>query len=297
MALGSKSFWLASRLFDAQVRESAILLYAWCRYCDDIIDGQHLGHGQSAGTLHDGRVRIENLHEATRRAIAGTPDNNAVFIGLADVLQRHDIPAYYPIEHLAGYRMDVDNVPYTSLSATLDYCWRVAGVVGVMMSMVMGRRDAMTLDRAADLGIAFQLTNIARDVVEDAKCERIYLPSDWLAQEGIYSTVQLIDAEQRPALARVIAKLIDAADPYYTSAGDGIASLPLRSAWSIATARGVYRHIGKRVMSSGTKAWDRRIHTSGAAKLWFVTQGAALALAAHRLPESSRPAFLWTRPY
>ena len=245
----------------------------------------------------DGLIKINSLEAATRRAIAGAPDDHPVFIGLAEVLQRHNIPAHYPIEHLAGYRMDVENVSYTTFGTTLDYCWRVAGVVGVMMSMVMGQRDAATLDRAADLGIAFQLTNIARDVVEDAQCQRVYIPSEWLAKEGIYSSAEVVEQEQRAALARVVARLVDAADPYYQSAGVGIAALPLRSAWSIATARGAYRHIGQRVKSHGPNAWDQRIQSSNVNKLWFVAKGAAFALAAQKLRTTPRPGFLWTRPY
>ena len=145
---GSKSFAVASRLFSESTRDSAMLLYAWCRHCDDVIDGQTLGHGQHSGNRDNGLDRLKALEEATHRAIAGVPDNNPVYMGLTEVVQRHEIPAHYPLEHLAGFRMDVENYAYSSLEETLAYCWRVAGVVGVMMSMVMGRRDPATLDRA-----------------------------------------------------------------------------------------------------------------------------------------------------
>ena len=296
IATGSKSFAVASRLFETSTRESAMMLYAWCRYCDDLIDGQHLGHGQLEGSRQDGIGTLESLEYQTRLAIAGTPVNHPVFIGLAEVIERHEIPGYYPMEHLAGYRMDVENVTYTSLATTLAYCWRVAGVVGVMMGMVMGRRDAATLDRASDLGMAFQLTNIARDVVEDAAINRVYLPLEWLQAEGIQSAENILDAASRAALARVACRLVDAAEPYYHSAGRGISALPLRSAWSVATARGVYRNIGQNVKASGACAWDQRIQSSRAAKLWFVASGAAFALTAKVLPASARPSSLWTRP-
>ena len=297
IAAGSKSFAVASRLFTARTRESAIMLYAWCRYCDDLIDGQILGHGQAVGKRDDGLRQLELLEQSTQSAIAGTPSNNAVFIGLAEVLQRHEIAGHYPLEHLAGYRMDVNNVRYDSFDTTLDYCWRVAGVVGVMMSMVMGRRDAVTLDRASDLGMAFQLTNIARDVVEDAAIDRVYLPRDWLQAEGILSAAHILENHRRAALGRVATRLVDAAEPYYFSAGRGIAALPLRSAWSIATARGVYRNIGQKVKFHGPTAWDQRVQSSRAAKLWFVASGAALALTAPMFPAAPRSASLWTRPH
>ena len=297
---GSKSFAAASRLFNGSTRESAMLLYAWCRHCDDVVDGQHLGHGQPHHRQYaqqsDALSRFEALYEATSRAIAGRPDNSPVFTGLADVVQRHCIADHYPLEHLAGFRMDVENHSYDSLDTTLAYCWRVAGVVGVMMSMVMGRRDSATLDRACDLGMAFQLTNIARDVVEDAAVNRVYLPAEWLGDEGIYCTADILEDHRRTALGRVATRLVDAADVYYQSAGRGISNLPLRSAWSVATARGVYRHIGRKVKSHGARAWDQRVQSSPMTKLWFVASGAAYALASQTFTAIPRPASLWTRP-
>jgi 15-cis-phytoene synthase len=296
IAAGSKSFAAAARLFDTHTRESAVMLYAWCRHCDDVIDGQQLGHNQLAGERSNGLKKLEQLEQATHEACNGGPCVEPVFQGLAEVVKRHDIPERYPLEHLAGFRMDVEQVAYPHLSDTLLYCWRVAGVVGVMMALVMGTRKAATLDRACDLGMAFQLTNIARDVVEDAAIGRVYLPADWLASEGICSQDDLMHERSRPALGKVAARLVDAADPYYRSAVAGIGELPLRSAWSIATARGVYRDIGRKVKAHGAHAWDSRISTSRLDKLWFVARGAAVAVAAHGIELPARPAELWTRP-
>lgn len=296
IAAGSKSFAAAARLFDAHTRESAVMLYAWCRHCDDIIDGQQLGHNQRTGERNQGLEKLGELERATHRACTGGPCTDPVFQGLAEVIRRHDIPERYPLEHLAGFRMDVENVSYPKLDDTLLYCWRVAGVVGVMMALVMGTRKGATLDRACDLGMAFQLTNIARDVVEDAAIGRVYLPADWLAAEGICSQAELTEERSRPALGRVATRLVDAADPYYQSAVAGIGALPLRSAWSIATARGVYRDIGRKVKAHGAHAWDSRISTSRLDKLWFVARGAAVAVAAHGIEPPPRSPRLWTRP-
>jgi phytoene synthase len=293
---GSKSFATAARLFDEGTRQSAVMLYAWCRYCDDVIDGQQLGHGQQQGDRSDGLARLAALEQATLLACAGRPDGSPVFEGLAEVVRRHAIPEHYLLEHLAGFRMDVEARHYASLDDTLAYCWRVAGVVGIMMSMVMGNRHPATLDRACDLGMAFQLTNIARDVVEDAAIGRVYLPADWLRAEGLQTGAQLMDVAHRPALGRVAARLVDTADPYYRSAVGGIGELPLRSAWSIATARGVYRDIGRKVKAHGAHAWDTRISTTRMNKLWFLARGAAVAVAAHGITPPPRAAQLWKRP-
>ena len=131
------------------------------------------------------------------------------------------------MEHLAGFQVDVENASYTSLSTTLNYCWRLAGVVGVMLSLVMGRRDAATLYGASDLGMAFQLTNIARDVVENAANNRVNLPSEWLQAEGIYSTAHILVATKRAALGRVAARLVDA-QPILTTSWQARDLLPCR---------------------------------------------------------------------
>ena len=135
--------------------------------------------------------------------------------------------------------MDVQGRGYRTLDDVLQYAFHVAGVVGVMMAEVMGVRQRPTLQRACDLGMAFQLTNVARDVVEDARNGRLYLPADWLAEAGLPADPRAVaDPANRPAVAAVAGRLLDAADGYYRSARDGLSYLPVRSAWAIASARG-----------------------------------------------------------
>jgi 15-cis-phytoene synthase len=295
IAVGSKSFAAAARLFDQRTRESAVMLYAWCRYCDDVIDGQVLGHGSGTRTHGDPAERLEHLRALTRRAYRGEPMTEPPFAAFQEVVMRHAIPEDLPAQHLAGFAMDVAGRCYRTIDDTLDYCYHVAGVVGVMMAMVMGVREEAVLDRASDLGIAFQLTNIARDVVEDAAVGRIYLPSDWLAEEEI-DALHLALPEHRPGVAGVASRLLDVADDYYDSAGHGIAALPLRSAWAIATARAVYRRIGRRVRARGARAWDTRTATTRSDKLRQVVLGGANAMYFRFAEARSRPMNLWRRP-
>jgi 15-cis-phytoene synthase len=293
--VGSKSFAAAAKLFDERTRQSAVMLYAWCRHCDDVIDGQTLGHGQVDGDRSTGEARLAELVDLTERAYAGEPMQDPAFAAFQQVIQRHQIPKAYPLEHLAGFRMDVQGYHYQTFDDTLLYCYRVAGVVGLMMARVMGAEAEATLDRACDLGLAFQLTNIARDIVEDAAIGRVYLPADWLAEAGIPADgVGLL--HKRPALALLSARLVDLAEPYYLSASQGLRDLPLRSAWSIATAHGIYRQIGVEVKARGAAAWDSRISTSKGQKLQFLLGGAVLALASRRMQIKPRPDQLWKRP-
>ncbi len=278
IAKGSKSFAAAARLFDPQTRRSAVLLYAWCRHCDDVVDGQVSGYREAVASPTDAAERLALLERMTRDALSDGPIADPAFAGLRDVVARHAIPERLPLQHLDGYRMDVERRRYVTLDDTLDYSYHVAGVVGVMMARIMGVRDEAVLDRASDLGLAFQLTNIARDIVEDAEAGRVYLPEAWLAEAGI-PPGEVARAEHRARLAGVAARLIEAAEAYYDSAAVGIAALPRRSAWAVATARDVYRQIGIEVRARGAAAWDSRVSTTTSQKLRFVAQGAVTAFA------------------
>ena len=186
--------------------------------------------------------------------------SNPAFAALQEVAQRHALPERYAQEHLRGFAMDAHGREYITIDDALEYCYHVAGVVGLMMAMIMGAKGEATLDRACDLGLAFQLSNIARDIVEDARNDRCYLPAQWLSEEGVPRKELALPAH-RPAVARLAARLVDLAEPYYAYANQGLPALPLRSAWAIATARGVYREIGIQVKARGAPAWDQRVST------------------------------------
>jgi phytoene synthase len=182
---GSKSFAAAAALFEPRTRASAYLLYAWCRYCDDQADGQEMGRDVVQLTPAERSARIDALYTQTRAALAGEAVEHPVFRAFQAVAKRHDLAPALAMDHLQGFRLDADGARMRSFEDLLAYCYHVAGAVGVMMAWIMGVRDEETLDRACDLGIAFQLTNIARDVVEDAESGRVYLPDSWLRDAGL----------------------------------------------------------------------------------------------------------------
>ena len=296
---GSKSFGAAAMLFDRTTRESAYMLYAWCRYCDDLIDGQELGFTTAASLAIQSSPlqRLDQLRADTDRALDGAALTDATFIAFQRVIQRHAIPRRYPQDLLQGFAMDVANYEYQSLDDTLLYCYHVAGVVGVMMAMVMGARDRDTLDRACDLGIAFQMTNIARDVIDDARIGRVYLPEQWLAQAGIAPDA-LLNAQARQPLAQVTARLLTEGERYYASARIGLSRLPVRSAWAIAAALRIYRAIGMGVRVRADTAWNERVRVNGPRKLGFALLAGGDALRSRfGASDSSSPprTDLWTR--
>lgn len=295
IAVGSKSFAAASKLFDPLTRRSAVMLYAWCRHCDDVIDGQEAGHDATVVSPAEVRERLAGLIARTHDVYAGIPAQTPAFAAFKDVVYRHGIRRDYALDHLAGFAMDVNERDYRSIEDTLEYCYHVAGVVGLMMAQVMNVSDDATLDRACDLGMAFQLTNIARDIVEDASVGRCYLPADWLAEIGIPRD-RLAEPEYRQRIAVLARRLLDMAEPFYESAQAGLAGLPWRSAWAVATARGVYREIGIKVREAGAQAWDSRQSTSKLDKLRRVAAGAWQATISRGKRYPPRPPDLWKRP-
>jgi len=293
--VGSKSFAAAAKLFSKDTRRGVLMLYAWCRHCDDVVDGQELGFNTAPRETHDAGAQLAILQDQTRRAYAGEPMRDPAFAAFQEVALGHRIPPRFAYDHLAGFAMDVDGARYETIEDTLRYCYHVAGVVGLMMACIMGVEDDAVLDHACDLGLAFQLTNIARDIVEDAAVGRCYVPAAWLREAGI-PPGEVGLAQHRAALAKVAARLVDHAEPYYDSALDGIAALPLRSAWAIASARNVYRQIGVVVKRRGAHAWDERAGTSKATKLLLLAKGGCEALFSRLKKPGTRPAGLWRRP-
>lgn len=296
IAAGSKSFRFASQIFDLKTRERSWLLYSWCRACDDVTDGQTLGH--DAQVPGDPAARIAFLTGMTDAALAGRTTGIAPFDALAAVAAETAIPADLPHDHLAGFARDAAGWSPANAEELLSYCYQVAGAVGVMMAHVMGVDPGVsdplagdTMNRASDLGIAFQLANIARDIVDDARVGRCYLPADWLAAEGL-TGADLTDPRHRPALSRVTRRLADLADAYRRSSKVGAARLPFRSRWAVLSAAGIYGEVATRAVALGPRAWDRRISISKAEKFALVIEAFGEALMP--APKLSREG-LWTR--
>jgi phytoene desaturase len=259
---GSKSFSLASQLFVNEKRDAAHCLYGWCRYCDDQID---IEDPKTAGR------RLENLIQQTKNAYSKEPVdfNNPVFQAMSIIVKKYNIPMQYPLDLLQGMQMDVEKREYETIDDLLAYCYCVAGTVGLMMAHVMGVSDENALKNACDLGTAMQLTNIARDIMEDAAMGRVYLPQQWLREAGI-DNAKVADPKYRKEVFAVVKRLLDYADHYYYSGESGLKYLSLRSAFTIASASGIYSEIGRLVLSRGEKAWDQRAIVSLPRKIWIV---------------------------
>ncbi len=253
--VGSRTFHAASLLLTAKVREPAYALYAFCRLADDAVD---LGDDRLAA--------IDRLEERLDRAYRGQPTDLPADRAFAGVVERFAIPRALPEALLEGLRWDALGRSYPGLPDLEAYATRVAGTVGAMMTLIMGVRDPTVLARATDLGIAMQLTNIARDVGEDAANGRLYLPRDWLVEAGIDPDAWCRSPTFDDRLAAVVRRLLDAAEQLYARATPGIAALPLGCRPAMLGARRLYADIGREVARIGFDSLSRRAVVSGRRK-------------------------------
>ena len=274
---GSKSFAAASRLFDRRTRERVWLLYAWCRACDDIADAQD--HGGKLGEQSGAAKRFATIRALTARTLSGEDTCLPSFDALGLLARETGLTQAMADDVTAGFALDAADWRPRNQADMLRYCYHVAGAVGVMMAVVMGvdPRDEETLARACDLGIAFQLANIARDVAEDHAAGRCYLPGDWLAEAGI-APADLLAPQHRPAAGEMVRRLCAMQKGYEASARVGARRLRFRQRWAVLAAAGIYGAIARQAQRLGEAALDQRITTSGAAKLGFVVRGFFAAL-------------------
>ena len=247
LSTGSRSFWLASQLLPPALKNAACGLYAFCRDADDLIDD---------GDDPERALRI--LHQRLNRIYAGKPDDNPVDRVLEQIIKDHNLPRALLDALLEGFAWDNAGRRYQNLSEVYDYSARVAGSVGVLMALLMGIRDESALARAADLGVAMQLTNIARDVGEDARNGRLYLPLDALKAAGIDPNEFLANPQHSDALGSVISDLLTHAAHLYQRADSGIRQLPRSARGGIYAARLLYAAIGDTLSTLNHNAVEQR---------------------------------------
>jgi len=274
---GSKSFVAASRMLPKRLHDRTAALYAFCRVADDAVD---------LGT--DVPAAIARLHQRLDRVYAGTPEPDAVDRALCSVVQTCGIPQAIPRALIEGFEWDAQKRRYATALELDAYCARVASTVGVMMTLLFGERTPALLARACDLGMAMQLTNICRDVGEDARAGRIYLPLDWLAEAGVDPEELTSRPAHSPALASVVKRVLDRAHECYRRADLGMTQYPYDCRLGVRAARLIYAEIGRVVARNGYDSVSTRAYTSKARKLLLLMK--ALPVLLKRRRSSNEPA-------
>lgn len=250
------------------VRQAAFATYAFCRLADDEVD-----LGADPGTaLADVYGRLDEIYR-------GTPMDHPIDRAFSSVVEAYAMPRALPEALLEGMRWDTKSRRYETFEDLLDYAACVAGSVGAMMTVLMGSRSTQALARACDLGMAMQLTNIARDVGEDAFAGRLYLPLSWMDDAGIDTVAFLSNPTATPAVRSVVKRLLDAADPLYQRGLSGVSLLPKTCQTSIVAAGKIYGEIGAEIRRNHYDSITQRAIVSKRKKVQLL---ASATLAQHQ---------------
>ncbi|MGU3360112.1 phytoene/squalene synthase family protein [Methylobacterium sp. M6A4_1b] len=282
---GSRSFFAASALLPARVRRPAYGLYAFCRLSDDAVDD---------ALARDRPAALGRLATRLARIYDDAPCDAAADRAMADLVAVHKLPQALPAALIEGLAWDAQGRRYETLSDLTAYAARVAGSVGAMMTVLMGVRDGAVLARACDLGVAMQFTNIARDVGEDARAGRLYLPLAWLREAGLDPDAFLANPVAGPELGAVVGRLLAVAETLYLRAEAGIPGLPIDCRPAIRAARLIYAEIGRDLERGGLDPVSTRARVPGRRKAALMAR-ALLPLAAvpaHSAPALAETAFL-----
>lgn len=279
-AAGSKSFYFATRFFPPELARAAHGVYWFCRTTDDLVD-EASDPDAAARALEEWDARL-------RDALAGRAAENRVLRLFARVAAEYGIPHEYPIELIEGMRMDLamdrGGLRYQNFEQLRVFCYRVASVVGLMMMHVIGFRGDPR-QQAIDLGIALQLTNILRDIGEDLRRGRVYLPLDEMREFG-YSEAELRGRARNANFIRLMRFQAARARAYYASAGPGIPMLDRRGRFAVEVAARVYAGILGRIEASGYDVFERRAVVPAAHKYWITARTLALPAVRRFLPFS-----------
>ena len=284
----SRSFYLASQLLPKRDRGHATVVYAWCRRADDAVDE---GYGDKHAALAELQRELDDI-EAGRRT------GDAIVDAFGDVVRSCGIPLLYPRELLEGMASDIGAVCYQTMAELLEYCYRVASTVGLMMCHVMGVDDDEAIANAAHLGVAMQLTNISRDVLEDWQRGRLYLPDELLDRHGVAGLGnhlgEHLPVDAQEAVSSAVRELLQLADRYYSSGDEGLDRLPWRCSVAIEAARRIYAEIGKVLVDRECDIVAGRAVVSPKRKMELV--GQCLVHQAKALPARGRRAAYFKAP-
>ena len=246
-----KSFYWASFFLPKKNRIAASRLYSICRYLDDVADNSKL----------DTSSEIKNIFNQIK-------ENESSEINI--FFKKNNINLGILKDLIDGLISDQQNVRVTDEKELIDYSYKVAGTVGLMMLPIINTKDAEARKHAIDLGIAMQLTNIARDVYEDAKMNRLYLPKEWLGQVSINDLIDnKLDDQKKKLIELSIKNLIELSDKFYANGFSGMKFIPLRTRLAIFFAAKIYKGIGEKIKSGGYVYKLERIYLNKLEKLWI----------------------------
>ena len=258
-AQSGSSFYYSFLFLPPQRRRAITALYAYCREVDDIVD--------ECTDTAVARTKLAWWRQELARLYAGDPQH-PVTRALAPAIQPFGIKHEYLAEIIDGMEMDLSQNRYLDFAALEQYCHRVAGVVGLLAASIFGYRDERTLAYAHTLGLAFQLTNIIRDVGEDSRKGRIYLPLSELQQFGV-SAADILHARHSENFARLMAFQIERAERYYSAAFEQLPQVDRKAQRPGLVMAAIYRTLLGEIADDGFKVLSQRTALTPVRKLWI----------------------------
>ena len=272
LAKNGRSFYWASRLLGRQIATDAAELYSLCRLLDDIADGDIDELEPKAGKQRLRHIRRQ-LTQIDAGEIIDLPD--PALLQYMPVMKRRQIPIMPLVHLLDGLLLDQSTMLVKDEAELVAYAYHVAGAVGLLMCPVLGCKNRTAFRFAVDMGIGMQLTNIARDILEDARMGRRYLPESWigkLSPEQIIGCADNPESQEYKQIQAATDRLLTLADQYYESGRLGLGLLPVRARYGIAVAADVYRAIGTRLRARQLRWGDGRVVTGNVEKLFASLQ-------------------------
>ena len=258
----AKNFYYAFLTLPQERRRAIYVAYAFCRYCDDAVD--------TAESVDQKMATLESLHACLNDAYTGRT-SDPLFLALADVADRHDIPEEYFKQVIHGVESDLTKVRYQDFEELRSYCYQVASVVGLICLQIFGYKDDIAREHAIDLGLAMQLTNIARDIQEDLGLGRIYLPQDEIARFG-YSEEALEAGIVNESFIDLMRFQAQRARGYFDSGFKLLPYLSPRSRACPAVMGQLYSKVLQRIEEAEFDVFQHRISLSKTEKLRVTAQ-------------------------
>lgn len=258
-ASSGSSFYNSFRFLPKDKRRAITALYAFCREVDDVVD--------ECSDANVARTTLNWWRSEVAAIYSGKPQH-PVAIALVPIVKQYNMAQEHLLEIIDGMEMDLDQPRYADFKALQLYCYRVASVVGLLTVEIFGYTDRQTLKYAHDLGIAFQLTNIIRDVGEDARRNRIYLPMDELQQFGVPSA-DILNAHETENFQKLMAFQIERARQYYSQALDHLPAVDRKAQRTGLIMAAIYQATLDEVVSSGCHVLKERVSLTPTYKLWL----------------------------
>jgi len=268
----AKSFYFAAKFLPKPKQKAVYPIYAFCRHVDDTVDDAESSSEEKViEAVEKWKAILDEIYQTAENKDSKlkTQDSRLVLIAWQDLLETHKIPQNLPLELMQGVLMDTHTKRYETFDELYIYCYRVASTVGLMSSEILGYSDKIALRYAEALGIAMQLTNILRDVKEDAAMGRIYLPQEDLREFGV-SNEQIFAGEMNDSFIEMMKFQIERARDFYRTGEKGISLLEKDSRFTVLLASRIYARILDEIEKQNYDIFTRRAHTTSSQKLFSI---------------------------